>query len=263
MKIKHPRLKKLIKRINRGLALGLAIIIVMTVWLSVTAAKVRRETPELRAMTREYLVELIEVNKLMNGDAVGESVSDASEKAMKTALLGIVDKYYTNSRAAQRAFDINDYKKNGTMLVDELESFTKTASVVHIESFEIVEKETVMNNGEIYYNYSFAPELQAGKYLDVWFSFEADVVYNTTDPASFSAYPYFINEYYGEKYGDESVDDGEYPKGTVYRAECMLRLTGRITFVLENGEWKIACTQNLNAQIASQTKFQPITKEGE
>ena len=261
MKKKHPKLSKLVKKLNRGLALGLLIIVIMTVWLSSTATKVKNETPALRAMTKEYLGELIEVNKLMNGDTVGERVSEASEKAMKTALQGIVDKYYTNSRAAQRAFDINDYKKNGTMLLDELEGFTKTASVVHIESFEIVEKETVMNNGEVYYNYSFAPELKAGKYLDVWFSFEADVVYTTADPTSFSAYPFFINEYYGDKYGDESYENGEYPVGTVYRAETTLRLTGRITFVLENGEWKIACTQNLNAQIASQTKLQPITKE--
>ena len=267
MKKKHPVLSKFLKKLNRGLALGLAIVVIMTVWLSVTAAKMKRETPAIRELTKEYLTELVEVSALMKDDALGESIPASTAKTMKEALDGIASKYYTNSRAAQRACSISTNRKNGTMLVDGLESYTKGASVMQLESFEIVEKETVYSNGEVYYNYSFAPELKAGKYLEVWFSFEADAVYVTTDPMNFSAYPFGESEYYGdyEYYGDKYPsyypDGDEEVDGNAYRVEVTIRLTGRMTFVLENGEWKLACTQNLGAQQASQPKLYPVTKE--
>ena len=87
----------------------------------------------------------------MKDDALGESIPASTAKAMKEALDGIASKYYTNSRAAQRACSISTNRKNGTMLVDGLESYTKGASVIQLESFEIVEKETVYSNGEVYY----------------------------------------------------------------------------------------------------------------
>ena len=268
MKVNHPRLKRIIKRMNRGLALGLAIVIVMTVWLSVSAARVRRQTPELRAMTREYLTELIEISALMNGDEIGKGIPSATRTAMKNALGGIVDKYYTDSKAAQRAYNSGNSKKSGMKLIDEFLNWSKGSSVIHLHSAEIKEEEIVLESGRIHRNYSFEPEQKAGKYLEVWFTFEMKVVYDTDSPADFSVYPFSVKgdypEYYGEKYGDYVDKDGdgsEDIKGQSVRVDTTLNVSGRITFVFEDGSWRIACTQGFNAYVSGQPKYETISKE--
>ena len=261
LKNKHPRLSKFIKKLNRGLVLALVIVLAMTVWLTASAIRLRRETPALRAMTREYLTELVEVNALMNGETVGKEISNETAEAMKDAMSGIVDKYHSISRAAQRACNLYSSRKSGPQLIDELSSWTIGAKALHINSFEITELETVTNNGRVMYNYSFEPKAKAGKYLEVWFSFEAQVEYETIDPSTFEAFPFNTKIYY-EIYGDKYFDAyGEPTDGGVYLVDATIQISGRIVFVRENGEWRIACVQNMSAGQMSTTKTPILTKE--
>jgi len=235
----------------------------MAVWLSISESKLRRDTPALRATTREYLTELIKVSSLAGADTVGEKIPTDAQNAMKSALTGIVDKYYSNSRAAQRAYRKGTYRKSGAKLIDEFSSWSKSAEAVYVESVEIVEKDTVLDNGNVFHNYSFEPVLMAGKYAEVYFNFEADVVYYTSNPSDFGVYPFGYNGSHTEIYYDKPVIDGEDGdlSGKLYRAEGLITITGRIIFVRENGEWRIACTDSIRAYPSSQVKYDPLKKE--
>ena len=264
MKNKHPRLWRFVKKLNRGLVLGLAIIIVLAIWLIASESKLRKETPELRAMTREYLTELIEVSSLSEGDEIGKKIPAETQKEMEKALSEISEKYYSNSKAAQRAYKEDNNSMSGAQLVEKFSSWAKESGTVYVRSVEITEKETELNNGNIFRNYSFEPMLVAGTYAEVYFNFEADVVYDAESFSDFPVYPFGYTSSYNDVYYDsydKPIVDGEvYEKGA-YTATGSVTISGKIIFVRENGEWKIACTRDLRAFPSSQITYEPLGKE--
>lgn len=265
MKNKHPKLARLTKRMNRGLALGLAVVIVMTAWLSVSAAKLKREEGALKELTKQYIIELFEVSRAMNGESVGESVSDSAAAEMRASLNEIVKKYYTDSAAAQLTYKDSSSKVNCIRLVDGLDDWVKSAKIFHIESVEITETEEVMSDGYVMKNYYFYTTQKATKYLEVNFSFEVLATVVTDEPGYLNAYPFGTRGGYVEYYSDDKYagsEDGDVSKGDVCRAEMSVTVSGKLIFVRENGEWKLACTQHTYSYVNRTSNVEVVEKRG-
>lgn len=254
MKKKHPKLTKFLRRMNRGLALGLAVVLIMAIWLGVSAARIRGDEAELRELTKRYVTELVEISSLMNSGEVGDRVSEDTAAAMKGELSDIVARYYSSSKAAQLAYRDNTYRTSGQKLVDGFDEWSRTADVFHLEEAEIFEKDEVDHYGNAYPNYTFYVEQKGAKHLEAYFSFQMKVTLVSRDPYSFNVYPFASKggnyaEYYpDEKYPDQSFDKVE---GGIYRSNATVNVTGRLIFVREGGEWKLACTQHVSAYVQS------------
>ena len=265
MKNKHPKLWRLLKRMNRGLALGLAVVLVMTVWLSVSAAKLKKETNALKELTKEYIIELFEVSAAMNGEAVGAPVSDSARAEMRESLNEIVKKYYSDSAAAQLTYKDSSSKVNGVRLVDGLDDWAKSAKMFHIENAEIIETEEMTSGGYVIRNYSFDATQKATKYLEVEYSFEVIATVVTDELGYLNAYPFNQNGGYPEYYSDDKYagsDGGNFSKGDVCRADMSVMVSGKLIFVREDGEWKLACTRNTYAYVNRTSNVEIVEKRG-
>ena len=265
MKNKHPKLWKLFKRMNRGLVLGLAVVLVMTVWLSASSAKVNKDIPALKELTKQYLIDLFEINAAMNGEEVGKKVSDSAVTEMRTSLEKLVAEYYSDSKAAQLAYKGSTAKINGTRLVDELSDWAKTARVFHVEKAEIVETEEATQSGYVVKNYYFYTTQKATKYLEVEYSFEILTTVVTDDPNNVYAYPFSSKGGYPEYYADDKYMGGEFGEtsgGDICRADLTVTVSGRLIFVREDGEWKLACTRGTYAYVSRTSNVEIISKGG-
>ena len=253
------------KRINRGLALGLAVVLVMTVWLSASAAKLKREEGTLKELTKQYIIELFEVSSAMNDEAVGGRVSDAATAEMRSSLNDIVKKYYSDSAAAQLAYKDNTSKVNGVRLVDGLDDWAKSSKVFHIESAEIIETEEMMSDGYVLKNYYFYTTQKATKYLEVEYSFEVITTVVTDELGYLNIYPFSEKGGYPEYYSDDKYagsEDGDFSKGDVCRADMTVMVSGKLIFVREGGEWKLACTQYTYAYVNRTSNVEVVEKRG-
>ena len=251
---RHPKLTKFLRRMNRGLALGLAVVLIMAAWLGISAARLKSEEAELRELTKQYLTELVEISALMNENEIGGRVPEKASAAMKGELSDIVSRYYSSSKAAQLAYRDNTYRTSGQKLVDGFDEWSRTATVFHLEEAEIFEKEEVDHYGDVYQNYTFFVEQKGAKHLEAYFSFQMKVMLVSGDPYSFNVYPFaekggnYVEYYPDEKYPDQSFDKVE---DGVYRSNATVNVTGRLIFVREGGEWKLACTQHVGAYVQS------------
>lgn len=260
LKVKHPRLSKFLKRMNRGVALGLAVILLMTVWLTFCAVRLKRDEPALKALTKQYLTELVEVSMLMNGSAVGSSVSDEVAAAMKAELSDVVAKYYSTSSAAQLTYRDRNNRMGAQAMIDGFDDWAESATVFHVESAEIFETEDVDRYGNLNQNYNFYAEQKGGKYIEIYFSYQMKVTVVSDMPESFDAYPFSEKGGYAEVYPDKYPEYGS--AGTVCRSLLTVNFSGRLIFVREGGEWRLASTQNLRGYAQSSQILSTAKKEG-
>ena len=264
MKVKHPRLSKFLKRMNRGVALGLAIILAMTVWLTFSAVRLKRDEPALKALTKQYLTELVEVSMLMNGGEVGSAVPSDVTASMKDQLSDIVAKYYSTSSAAQLTYKGQNNRTGAQALIDGFDEWAKTATVFQVESAEIFETEDVDRYGNLNQNYTFYAEQKGARYIEIYFSFQMRVTLVSDKMASFEVYPFaskggYVGDYYPDKYPEMSPEYDEF--GAVYNMVETVNFSGRLIFVREGGEWRLASTQNISAYVQS-TDILSTKKEG-
>ena len=254
MKKKHPKLTKLLRRMNRGLALGLAVVLIMAVWLGVSAARIRGDEAELRELTKQYITDLVGISALMNESEVGDRLSEDTVAAMKSRLLAVVAKYYTSSNAAQLAYKDNNSRVGGQALYDGFDDWARTATVFHLEEAEIFEKEETDRYGNVYQNYTFYVEQKGAKHLEVYFSFQMKTTTVSDDMNSFDVYPFsskdggYVEYYPSDKYPDENYDKVD---GGIYRLTSTVNVSGRLIFVREGKMWRLACTQHVGAYVQS------------
>lgn len=236
---------------NRGLALGLAVLLIMSAWLGISAARLKSEESALKETVKQYVTELVELSALMNESKIGGAIPNEVSIEMKAKLSDIVAKYYTDSKAAQLALRGGDSRMSGQKLIDGFDDWARMASVFHLEEAEIFEKTETDNWGNIYENYTFYVEQKGARHIEIYFSFQMKTTILTREKGSFNAYPFSSNGggypevYPSEKYPD--VSTGDKTENGVYKVSSTVNLSGRLIFVREGGEWKLACTQHLNA----------------
>ena len=250
MENKHPRLTKFLRKMNRGVALALALIIAMSAYIIIDGIRFNNELPEIEKMSQEYLKGLLSISENAT-DSITLEVGELER--LREALGDITETYYTDSAAAQKMYERNTV--SAVQLMTELDKWASGAFVPRLTSIDFPEDENKIPEDSWNGYYIFSADKMAGKYLEVYFSFVVDVEYLYSDAESF---PFLLFDgkngggYY-ETYAGKSESDISlgYSNAVVLEVRSKAVISGTIYFVRESGKWKIACTKNFGYGIIS------------
>lgn len=102
-------MKQFWKKTNRGLWLGLALLVFLAVFIVVKQVRFHMEKKEIKATAQEYVVDLLEVNRA-TGDAVGgELLTDGQKETQKAALEAVIAKYWYQTAESNLFNSINAF----------------------------------------------------------------------------------------------------------------------------------------------------------
>jgi hypothetical protein len=255
---KPKRFKKFLKRMNRGVALGLALVVILVGYSIVYGAIFEnKHRGDIEELVREYGVDIIKINDAIKETKVGERLTANDIASMRAALEDVIGKYYTSSKDAFRTYSRNS--RNGIELLEEFDESSAAMRGFKLESVEAM-LPTVNSYGHIYSDMNMSK--LAGKFVHVSIYTNYEVTYIISDPQSMPFFgigdsKYVIMEDYGEKaaapdYGySEDIPGND---GGIYRVKSTIQVSGTIKLVREDGEWRIACTEWLSAHIMNSTQ---------
>ena len=113
------------KRTNRGLWLGLALLVVLLAVIIIGEIRFRMEKPKINQLGMDYLSDLLQVNA-QTGDAVGGTpLTEEQKKAQSDALEAVILKYWYQGET-----DVGDEKYRADDLRDLLKKWQKDAPCV-------------------------------------------------------------------------------------------------------------------------------------
>ena len=87
-------MKQFWKRTNRGLWLGLALLVFLLVFIVVTQVRFRLEKPKIRELAKNYVSDLLNVNAELGDATGGEPLTEEQKKAQNDALEEVIRKYW-------------------------------------------------------------------------------------------------------------------------------------------------------------------------
>ena len=257
MENKPKRFKKFLKRMNRGVAIGLALVIILVGYSIVDGAVFEnKHRGDIEELVREYGVDVIKINEAIKETNIGERLTANDKAGMRVALEEVIGKYYTSSKDALRTYGRNS--QNG---IELLEKFDESASAIRgfkLESVEVM-LPTANSYGYVYSDMNMSK--LAGKFVHVNTYMNYEVTYVTADPDYMPFFGLGENKYgIIEDYNEKAVapdygysEDIPEKNGSIYRVKANIQVSGTIKLVREGGEWRIACTEWLSAYIMSST----------
>lgn len=241
---------------NRGVALGLALVVILVGYSIVDGAIFEnKHRGDIEELVREYGVDIIKINDAIKETKVGERLTANDIASMRAALEDVIGKYYTSSKDAFRTYGRNS--RNGIELLEEFDESSAAMRGFKLESVEAM-LPTVNSYGHIYSDMNMSK--LAGKFVHVSIYTNYEVTYITSDPEYMPFFglgenKYGIIEYYDEKsVAPDYTEDIPGKDGGIYRVKATIQVSGTIKLVREGGEWKIACTEWLSAYIMNSTK---------
>ena len=261
MERKPKRFRKFLKRLNRGVVLAIALIVVFVSYSIVDNAIFEgKDRGEIETLLREYGVDMIKVCGAPKGTNPGEPLTASEKDKMKASLEALVAEYYTDSKDSVIMYSSNSLygsdTQNGVELIEKFDAKVDGTLPVIVESVELISME---DNG-IFFNYNgINMSRKAGKYVHAYMQVSYEVTYITSEP---DCMPFFLigdSGYMG--YEDIEGEKGELGMSEFYRVKARLTFSGTVKLIRVDGEWKIACTENIYAYADTTTKA-PV-KSGE
>ena len=162
MENKPKRFKKFLKRMNRGVAIGLALVIILVGYSIVDGAVFEnKHRGDIEELVREYGVDVIKINEAIKETNIGERLTANDKAGMRVALEEVIGKYYTSSKDALRTYGRNS--QNG---IELLEKFDESAS--NIRGFKLESVEVMLPTANSYgYVYSDMNMSKLARHLDM------------------------------------------------------------------------------------------------
>ena len=254
MENRPKRLTRFLKKMNRGVALCIALALIMTVYAIVDGAVFEnRHKKDICELVGEYFVDVIKLNDAVTETEVGKPLTDKDRAAMKSSLEALVSKYYSTSKDAQKTY--TQRTQNGMELIEKFNENGASVSAVIVESIE----------PQINLSYAMNVSRFAGKFVHVNVYAEYNLEYLTNNPDYLSFFGLDDYKYGGIiEYARAVAPDvgGEIPesKSEIYRVRATIQISGVVKLVRDGGEWRIACTESLSSYIRS-SSYSPVKKE--
>ena len=116
------------KRTNRGLWLGLVLLVVLLTVIIVGQVRFGREKPKIRQLAKNYITDLLEVNAAV-GDAVGgQPMTDAQKQTQSDALEAVIRQYWYEGKIDRSSGYFTSY--NAVQLREKLSQWQADAPVI-------------------------------------------------------------------------------------------------------------------------------------
>ena len=114
--MKKENCKKMLAKINRGLVLGLVLVIALAAFITVDTAAFNKSKPRLRDMVVGYLGDMLALNDLIETSDIGCAISETDAASIKAGFHEVISKYYGDPAEAGK---ITVYKSHTP---DEIEA---------------------------------------------------------------------------------------------------------------------------------------------
>lgn len=108
-------MKQFWKKTNRGLWLGLILLIVLVTFIAVKQAQFKREVPTLRDNAKAYVTDALALNLYPDGVTVGATLTDAQKEEQMQKMNNLLEKYWKTNVSEK---DIKDESVSGDTLAD-------------------------------------------------------------------------------------------------------------------------------------------------
>ena len=230
--MKKENCKKMLAKTNRGLVLGLALVIALTAFIAVDTAAFNRTKPELRDMVVGYLDEMLALNDLIETSDVGCVISETDGAAIKEGLNGIIDKYYADPAEAEK---ITVYKSFTPSEIEaQLDKWMRITSAFELDEAKLLPEDEKTNILFIREGHKYARvEVE---YLPVQLTITASTMEGRNKSIDL-----FLGA--GPNYHMDMIFDTP----TEYLKTFSVRriITGSLYLMNDDGEWKILMSEFL------------------
>jgi hypothetical protein len=208
-------MKNFFRKINRGVALAIILIVGLTVFFIVDAAAFEKEKPELKNFLEEFLEECAKINLLpeqyrVPGADIPEDVIEAKTKETKD----FVDKYFTEYNSRQHQYSVSTKQQIQWLTENMHQENQRNKNVIENLSYTLVDISGIQKQATNAVRISFTVSMNLSASPDVRFL-------NITQPVWGWGYMIYSNN------TDEIQSMGS-------------EFSMNITLFKVNGEWKIA-----------------------
>lgn len=220
-------MKKVLKKLNRGLILTLIVAIIFAIYVMYDNKQFKKEIPVIEQVVSEYITEYSKAMITPTGmSEINKNYGEADYKAQHDNIVSVIDKYWTQHSATDYSFD-ND--RNMSSFKSSINGYLKqryNPLTINLKSVDI-EKVAAKRVSKS------APGFASA---EVEFSYKANV-----EDASFGYYdllPIFMDNY-SDMYGWEMPamdEDEEFP---VVEEDRIVTQISEIKLMKIDGEWKI------------------------
>ncbi len=128
----NVKFKRLSARTNRGIILGIILLVLLISFVVIDGAIFRAGTKKIRADLIECITKTAELNSLLDQERIGERIGDEDRAEMADGLNAIFETYYADPSLAERITVYDGYDSAETMK-ELLQWFDRTAGMVVTE----------------------------------------------------------------------------------------------------------------------------------
>lgn len=107
------RFKRFIRRVNRGVVLGLVLGVLLVGFVAADALKFKKDTEKIRENIVSYISDMVQLNATLNSSGIGKSISYEYRSAMRSGLDEIFAKYYADPALADKITVYSGYDSEG------------------------------------------------------------------------------------------------------------------------------------------------------
>ncbi len=231
---KGKRFRKFFSRMNRGVALGLALVIITITYGAVSCSNFeKKELPRIDALVRGYVEEIFGLAEPMKNLKIGTELDDAAKKDLEAKAEALVAKYYSSSDAAVRTYGRNNY--GGADFLIQMKNAASSAKAYRIRNITPLEPRYEYLS-EVY------GELLAGRYAEIRFDLRYRIEIDSDPLIKFLM-----------------IDGaGEYGSDGAATRLVDVEVNGTLYLIKENGEWLIASCTDLTMYLENIISEQPI-----
>lgn len=227
--MKNVRVRKIVTRINRGIALGVALAVLLAAFIIIDNIRFQKDSEKMREDVLNYVAEMIELNKLVKSD-VGCVISETDRENIRAGLSDILNKYHADPALAEKITVYDSYTSDEISACLE-EWFVKTAG------FRILSSDMFPENEDIYIGF----QREGYRYARVQIN---DIPVQFTILASRVEAKNGVDPFIGGC--DNYHIDIKYPDiESAGKRETAVRklISGTMYMTLVDGEWKILMSE--------------------
>ncbi len=245
-------LKKLFRRINRGLVLGIALVLIVVTYGAISCAGFeKKEMPRIEETVENYIEDIFALSDAIKTSEVGKPVPDSVKTELDGKIETFIDKYYSTSNAAQKTYGKRMY---GSVEVEE----SLKSQLKELYGYSVI---SVKNTSDEKLWYGVSGSLLSGKYAHVSFTlaYEVEAIMTADMKLPFLGLTSFFSDYYDYK-TEEGFEEFAPADGKLCKRLLQLEISGDMRLVREDGEWKIASVSDIMLYIVgdAETEYEEV-----
>lgn len=249
------KIKRFLLRMNRGLVLGLVLILIMAIYVATTNAIFNKETkPALRSLSRSFVTDMLKSGEPMKQMALGEPLTAAVKQAVRNEYLKTFDKYFDTNPQNKKA---GGFRTN----VEGLEKWLERADSCRILNVTMVTYSYLSEDEQIHVtklgNDQARVEFQKVSVRVQFVGAHWEDFAYFSPSSKWSLEDVMISQDKNTNEGDKTENPTE--TKDLYTFTVNISIGGTLFFEKQGKEWKIISTRNLymhTPQVAEKEPYQ-------